>query len=137
MLIRHLRETNKENRVFRGEIVEKVPLCDGICRVLLIDEQGDLVYCLLQGMHWFDKIKSINIGQKVILAPSKVIEVPKRHKKFYAPEVKGKFVSELFFHYNKHDFELGIREDSSIRRNVEGFLSLDGVNEKLENIENF
>ena len=116
--------------------MEKVPLCDGICRVLLTDEQGDLVYCLLQGMHWFDKIKSINIGQKVILAPSKVIEVPKRHKKFYAPEVRGKFVSELFFHYNKHDFELGIREDASVRRSVEGFLALDGVHEKLEVAEN-
>jgi hypothetical protein len=131
MLVRHLRETTKEQRVFRGEIVEKVFLCEGTCRVLLVDEQGDLVYCLLQGMHWFEKIKEINLGQKVLMVPSKVTEVPKRHKKFYAPEIKGKNVSDLFFHYNKHDFELGIRQDGSVRKQVEGFFPLDAIYEKL------
>ena len=50
MLVNLLKETNKENRIFRGEVIESIEVYAGLCRILLKDEIGDLIYCLIQGM---------------------------------------------------------------------------------------
>jgi hypothetical protein len=127
MLVGLLKESSKEQRIFRGEVVEKVEVFDGICRILLKDEVGDYVYCLVQGMQWFDKIKEIKIGQRILLCPSKVVKVLRRHKSFYTPDIKGQNVSPLYFHYNTHDIDLGISIDNSINKNIQGFYKLNEI----------
>lgn len=127
MLVSLLTTSNKENKIFRAEVIEKVEVCEGNCRVLLRDNIGDYVYCFFQGLLWQDKIKNITIGQKIILAPSKIIEVPPRYKKFYTPDVNGKQVSPLFFQYNSHDFDLGIRIDPSLPKPTYDFVCLNEV----------
>lgn len=116
MLVAFLKENQLEKRVFRGEVVNKIDMCDGMCRILLKDELGEGVYCLIQGMQWLERIKELQIGQKLLLGPSKVLEVPVKYKPFYAPDIKGQQISNLYFHYNTHDFDLGLSVDCSISK---------------------
>lgn len=133
MLVRDLQESNREQRIFRGRVLEKVFINDSVCRVRLADELGDVVYCLLQGVHWSEKIKDFKETQKIILAPSKIITVPAKYNQFYRPEILGTVVSPLIFHYNVHDFDLKFREDCSVAKYVEGFQTINSINEQLCN----
>ena len=136
MLVNLLKETNKENRIFRGEVIESIEVYAGLCRILLKDEIGDLIYCLIQGMQWFDKIKNITHGQKIILAPSKIIKVTSKYKNFYTPDIKGKNVSDLYFHYNIYDFDLGINIEYSEKKPVQGFYPINEIFQWLDEKKN-
>ena len=124
MLIKDLQENPREPRIFRGRVLEKVYINDSICRIRLSDDQGSIIYCLLQGIHWSEKIKEFKETQKIILGPSKLITVPAKYNQFYRPDVKESTVSPLIFHYNVHDFGLRIREDFSVSKHVEGFQTI-------------
>ena len=127
MLVKSLKESQKENRVFRAEVVSRVELFSGLCRILLKDERGDCIYCLVQGMQWFNKIKDLTPGQKILLAPSKILPVPLHHKTFYAPEIEHAFVSDLFFQYNPHDLDLGLSLDQSVQKFTPVFEDLSDI----------
>ena len=50
MLVSELQESSKENRIFKGEVIEKTEVCSGLCRLMLKDEQENFIYCMIQGM---------------------------------------------------------------------------------------
>ncbi|CAG9323012.1 unnamed protein product [Blepharisma stoltei] len=103
MLIRDITANLNESRIFRGEVLEIVQIHDTLTRFLLSDSSDDVIYCLLEGLFWVDKIRLIIVGDKLILGPFKVLKVPENFESFYAPKIEGKIVSDFYIHYQPHD----------------------------------
>lgn len=106
MLVRNILEIEKESRILRAEVRDTVELCDGVSRVLLMDNFGDYIYCLLEGSGWCEKARLLLQGDKVLVGPCKISSVPERYRAFYSPLVPGKFTSPFYFHYSSADKDL-------------------------------
>ena len=104
MLIREILP-NPKDKFLRAEVREKVEIIEGLTRILLEDRNGDLIYCLLEGIHWNEKARLILPGDKLILGPFKLQEVPEKYRAFYSPPVSSKYVPDFYIHYSPSDFE--------------------------------
>lgn len=113
MLVKGICENAKERRIFRGEVCEKAELCSDLCRVLLKDTADDLVYCLLQGGYWVSRAGLMNIGEKVLIGPYRVAQVPQEYSDFYAPSVPGQRVSGFYIHLGLNDSDFRIEQEKS------------------------
>ena len=97
---------NPKDKFLRAEVKEKVEIIEGLTRILLEDRNGDCIYCLLEGIHWNEKARLIIPGDKLILGPFKLLEVPEKYRAFYAPTVSSRYVSDLYISYSSTDFEV-------------------------------
>lgn len=103
MQIRDIRATSNEARVFRAEVIEKVQIYDCLVRLALSDSTNDVIYCLIEGIFWVEKLNLIILGDKLILGPFKVYLVSKEHVSFYAPKMNDKTISKFYIHYQPND----------------------------------
>jgi hypothetical protein len=112
MLVRQIKPVDVENRLFRGEVLDKVEVSTQVQRVLLQDCKGDCIYVIMQGARWYQRGKALRRGDKVQLGPFKPKQVPHEFASFFAPKTAAGYVADLYIEFAPDDFEYGIVIDS-------------------------
>lgn len=112
MLVRQIKLVEVENRLFRGEVLDKVEVSTQVQRVLLQDCKGDCIYVIMQGPRWHQRGKTLRRGDKVQLGPFKPKLVPIEYASFFAPKNPEGYIADLYIEYAQDDFDYGIVIDS-------------------------
>lgn len=111
ILVKDLSECPFESRSFLAIIKSIVEISSNICRLHLIDSEGDSVFCLLLN-DWVKKKMTLKKGYTLCLSPSKILKVPDEHKSFYSPIIT-KTSSAYYFHYDDDNLGLKVLNDIS------------------------
>ena len=85
-----------------GEVLE-VREVSGECVLLLIEREGEVVYCWLEGVLWVKRVRAFQAGQRVAIRAYRWYTVSPETADMYTPPIPGKTISPGYIHVSPPD----------------------------------
>lgn len=85
-----------------GEVLE-VREVSGECVLLLVEREGEVVYCWLEGRLWVRRVRAFQAGQRVAISAYRWYSVSPDTADMYTPPIPGKTISPGYIHVSPPD----------------------------------